>query len=244
MAAQWSDTYAPERTCPRCGRTGRDWGFRYRRLCKKCHAEWRRKKAEERRKYKSSYSDNVTLSDGTVVTEGVHKRLRRRAGQSVLGGVDFIDVVYGSLVICACIACLGFFVADTAGRALRIPIIVGTLLLIALYVGAVSHGLARTLEAKTIKLARIRQRSIEEQQRFYNSPEWKNVRAQVVSERPRICESCGRRIRSARDLTVDHIMPRSKFPDLALEKSNLQVLCRRCNSAKGARITEGGGAQA
>jgi len=34
-------------------------------------------------------------------------------------------------------------------------------------------------------------------------------------------------------LHVDHIKPRSKYPDLALELKNLQVLCEDCNIGKG-----------
>jgi 5-methylcytosine-specific restriction endonuclease McrA len=34
-------------------------------------------------------------------------------------------------------------------------------------------------------------------------------------------------------MMVDHIVPRSKRPDLALDISNLQTLCGRCNRGKG-----------
>lgn len=34
-------------------------------------------------------------------------------------------------------------------------------------------------------------------------------------------------------INVDHIKPRLHHPHLALEFSNLQVLCPRCNKAKG-----------
>jgi len=34
---------------------------------------------------------------------------------------------------------------------------------------------------------------------------------------------------------VDHIKPKSKYPDLAYDKTNLQVLCEECNIGKGAR---------
>jgi len=53
-----------------------------------------------------------------------------------------------------------------------------------------------------------------------------------------MCQECGRRIRNDYDLTVDHIKPRSKFPEFSLDNSNLQVLCRRCNSAKAATYDE------
>lgn len=44
------------------------------------------------------------------------------------------------------------------------------------------------------------------------------------------CEWCG----SDRDLSLDHIVPRVHHG--THDPSNLQVLCRRCNSRKGARI--------
>ena len=85
-----------------------------------------------------------------------------------------------------------------------------------------------------IELAEKRKIELEEQARFYNSAEWRNLRQQVIKEQPSICAVCGEKITKKSDLTVDHIKPRSKFPELSLEKSNLQVLCRSCNSAKGA----------
>jgi HNH endonuclease len=73
--------------------------------------------------------------------------------------------------------------------------------------------------------------------RFYTTPEWRAARESVVKRDGRKCRACLEDIRHPRDLSVDHIRPRSKFPHLALELSNLQVLCRRCNSAKGARVS-------
>ncbi|MCA1806848.1 MAG: HNH endonuclease [Actinobacteria bacterium] len=43
--------------------------------------------------------------------------------------------------------------------------------------------------------------------------------------------SCG----STERLEVDHIRPRSHFPWLELELSNLQILCKPCNSSKSNR---------
>ena len=36
-------------------------------------------------------------------------------------------------------------------------------------------------------------------------------------------------------LNVDHIKPRKKYPKLALDVDNLQVLCNECNHGKGNR---------
>jgi 5-methylcytosine-specific restriction endonuclease McrA len=36
-------------------------------------------------------------------------------------------------------------------------------------------------------------------------------------------------------MNVDHIKPRHKYPHLAMDESNLQVLCATCNAGKGGR---------
>jgi 5-methylcytosine-specific restriction endonuclease McrA len=68
-------------------------------------------------------------------------------------------------------------------------------------------------------------------QRFYSSPRWRQVR-DAVRRRDGECLECGTR----RDLTVDHVIPRSVAPQLAYHPENLRTLCRRCHGRKdGAR---------
>jgi hypothetical protein len=64
---------------------------------------------------------------------------------------------------------------------------------------------------------------------FYNSTDWKKVRDQALATLENVCVQCG----TNQKLSVDHIYPRSKFPEKALELSNTQILCLRCNSSKG-----------
>ncbi len=73
-----------------------------------------------------------------------------------------------------------------------------------------------------------------EYEAFYGTQEWRRLRDMVISRDGRVCANCKRRIRDDADLTIDHIKPRSQFPELALDPDNLQVLCRGCNSSKGA----------
>ena len=63
---------------------------------------------------------------------------------------------------------------------------------------------------------------------FYRSPAWRHLRVKVFKVYGTACMKCG----SNDDPTVDHIMPRSRFPNLELSFDNLQVLCRSCNSSK------------
>jgi len=68
---------------------------------------------------------------------------------------------------------------------------------------------------------------------FYNSSEWKEVRYKKLSNyilnKGRVCECCKNQTNK---LNVDHIIPRSKRPDLELNIDNLQVLCENCNLGK------------
>ena len=69
--------------------------------------------------------------------------------------------------------------------------------------------------------------------RFYATREWRDMRSAIIRRDGRICQMCHRSIALARNLTIDHVQPRSKYPERALDPSNLRVVCRRCNSAKG-----------
>jgi 5-methylcytosine-specific restriction endonuclease McrA len=47
-----------------------------------------------------------------------------------------------------------------------------------------------------------------------------------------VCELCGAGPSPGHPLHVDHIKPRSRYPELELDPSNLQVLCEDCNLGK------------
>ena len=92
---------------------------------------------------------------------------------------------------------------------------------------------AERIKVKIVELAEERKRKIEESEQFYSSPEWNIIRKQVIKKEGRVCAECGHPIRKYSDITVDHIKPRSKYPELSLKTENLRVLCRSCNSRKG-----------
>lgn len=60
---------------------------------------------------------------------------------------------------------------------------------------------------------------------------WRRVRAMKLRRDP-ICQ-IRTHCNGALATTVDHIIPRSKRPDLCLVWSNLQSACKDCNEAKG-----------
>jgi hypothetical protein len=71
---------------------------------------------------------------------------------------------------------------------------------------------------------------------FYNSLDWKRLRAKVLEEQQGKCQLCGRTHREhGITLHVDHIVPISKDWNRRLDITNLQILCEDCNMGKGNR---------
>ncbi len=170
---------------------------------------------------KLGYNPNnptVKLTDNVVVTQAVEKRLAKKVESWTLGALVSIWVLTFFFISRFPISewsLLGLF-----------PALVFTILLVF------------TWRASVIKLAEERKKRLDESRQFYSSPEWQQVRKEVIREYGVVCPECGIHIENSIDVTVDHIRPRSKYPHLALEKQNLRVLCRSCNSSKGAGDSE------
>lgn len=91
-----------------------------------------------------------------------------------------------------------------------------------------------------IGLFRRRPAEAETADSFYRSYQWRRLRVDALeANRQRYgllaCECCG--MVNAGSFHVDHIYPRSTHPELALDPSNLQVLCDDCNIGKGTAYT-------
>lgn len=67
---------------------------------------------------------------------------------------------------------------------------------------------------------------------FYESREWRELRYKALVMHGAQCQCCGATRGDGAKLHVDHIKPRSKFPELRLDLSNLQILCEDCNLGK------------
>lgn len=248
-----SDFYAPYGTCRKCGWTGKDWGFKYHGYCKKCHTQWRKEKAEERRRLKPP-NENIEVAEGVVITRNVREHLKEQARCDIpcIPRTRKMILLKWSAGLCMLTflitALVSWFTMKSYPK-------YGLVLLICSAVAYVMWHICEHIEdneytkhilpkvnthlnARLEELARERQRKIDETNTFYASSEWRLVREQVIQDQGRVCQECGSRIITDYDLTVDHIKPRSKFPEFALDKSNLQVLCRRCNSAKGATYND------
>lgn len=56
---------------------------------------------------------------------------------------------------------------------------------------------------------------------------WRRLREQVLREEP-VCRYC--RVRPS--TVVDHVLPRSRYPELAHDRTNLAGACGPCNTSK------------
>ena len=70
---------------------------------------------------------------------------------------------------------------------------------------------------------------------FLASFEWRQVRYEALKRSDGLCEACGRGRIHGEVLNGDHIKSRRLYPELALELSNVQILCGPCNHGKGFR---------
>ncbi len=70
---------------------------------------------------------------------------------------------------------------------------------------------------------------------FYSSNAWRAVRYEAIKRSKGRCEACGMSPDDGAKLHADHVKPRSKHPRLALELSNVQILCLDCNMGKSNR---------
>lgn len=68
---------------------------------------------------------------------------------------------------------------------------------------------------------------------FLRSFEWRQLRLKALQKYGRQCQCCGASPASGAVMNVDHVKSRRRFPELALDIRNLQVLCEDCNHGKG-----------
>jgi len=191
----------------------------------------------------------ITLADNLVVTEAVERRLRKKAesdkpptraeklGDQISNWSILVFWASAYFVAHAIFSEFsGPFCLVLLGWAFGGPL--ALMYAIDLLLAKPRKERAEQITVRLIELAEERKRVIEEALRFYSSPEWAVIRRQVIEEEGRVCAECGKRIKNDIDITVDHKRPRSKYPDLALDRENLRVLCRTCNSKKGARLLD------
>lgn len=69
--------------------------------------------------------------------------------------------------------------------------------------------------------------------KFLTTFEWRKLRMEALQKYGSKCMCCGATPEHGAVMNVDHIKPRKKYPHLALDINNLQILCGACNHGKG-----------
>lgn len=66
---------------------------------------------------------------------------------------------------------------------------------------------------------------------------WKDKRAEYLEKQPDTlkCYLCGK-ILTKKTVTLDHVIPRSRRPDLRYNDDNLKLCCWFCNTKKGSKV--------
>jgi len=88
--------------------------------------------------------------------------------------------------------------------------------------------------ARKVASSKARKLALAHSSQFFDSKEWRELRYKAILKYGRKCACCGATPDSGAIIQVDHVKPRSKYPSLALDIGNLQVLCKDCNLGKGA----------
>lgn len=78
----------------------------------------------------------------------------------------------------------------------------------------------------------------QDSKRFYNSKEWKRVRAYVIARDKGLCVECLKNKKFTKFDVVDHITPLLVDWSLALSPSNLDCKCHSCHNKKTAEDKE------
>jgi len=73
---------------------------------------------------------------------------------------------------------------------------------------------------------------------FYDSRAWHELRYKALKKAKKgpnghpICSCCLHEGTANNPIQIDHIKPRSKFPELELDPTNMQPMCMKCNQGK------------
>jgi hypothetical protein len=188
----------------------------------------------------------IQLAPNTIITSVVERKLRKRATKEIqLSSKERILDASGTFSILIIFPC-AYLIANAISDNPQFYFWLGPACVIqALWMEIVSKLLVKPraerqkkVADRIMELAEIRIKAYEEATRFYTSPEWIALRKLVIQEDGRTCTNCGKAIMDDFDVTVDHKKPRVRYPTLALSRENLRILCRKCNSRKGAREPE------
>lgn len=90
----------------------------------------------------------------------------------------------------------------------------------------------------TLNYSKLIRLSKADNKEFYNSKEWRDLRALVLARSDHTCVLCG--FSSRKGMVVDHIKPRKVYPQFAFDFNNLRCVCNSCHSGLSSSLGRGG----
>jgi hypothetical protein len=232
---------------------------KHRVICKRCEANSRQKNKELAELHVQEHG--VTPKAMQRLTKEAELNAQKLARECVIAELsphkreryihaETAEILYTiSMLLCA--VCIIVAITNEGLRMLALPSILSGLFGVAgrrffrnRYVEPVNLEIKRNQKSISKEILddalqnEIRERN--DYDRFYASQEWKILRERFLRTHQgrngvMLCYYCHCQIEQ-RDITVDHFKPRSKFPELALEITNLRLACRSCNSSKGNKV--------
>ena len=97
-----------------------------------------------------------------------------------------------------------------------------------------SKELQQSIEGMALR-EKNRRRKKKKKLTYKPQSKWRSLRYEAFKKYGNKCQCCGASPETGAVLHVDHIKPKSKFPELEYEISNLQILCEDCNLGKSNR---------
>jgi 5-methylcytosine-specific restriction endonuclease McrA len=86
----------------------------------------------------------------------------------------------------------------------------------------------QAIASRKYRAAKVKKKASRSRE-FLRGDAWKELRLAALSLYGSVCMKCG----TTESIQVDHVKPRYRHPELALDIGNLQILCWTCNRLKG-----------
>src|SRR5262245_19382627 len=74
---------------------------------------------------------------------------------------------------------------------------------------------------------------------FYYSKAWRELRLRALRRARYRCQHCHAHVIQSGGARIDHVIPRKQAPELALQITNVRVLCPRCDNRRHAEKVSG-----
>lgn len=233
------------------------WFDSYSKECKQCTEEIRKIQLESDQNYKKDYikTHGVTPKVALKLGKKFNKQAQEKATDDVLSSLPRINLKKYNISLLARKLTIAPFtlwplilviLSSYIGLKLAMYFTLGFSILSLLIFFLLIQQWAVPVESKIFEIrkqiaSRLYDQELQrraETRSFYSSTEWRTLRNYYLNSIPGNfyhCTYCKKELKKG-EIQIDHIKPRSKFPELRLALSNLTTSCQRCNARKGARV--------